>query len=198
MTLNPFSILTSKIYGAIAIVALAGMAAQTVRIEGLGPIDGFKDRIAELVEDVAEVTAQRDAEAQAHRLTKQTYRQAQVEAAALERQRIARVMAQQKEATDAILESHARDLGALRARADGLRRQLAQGGSAAPGPGGGGEMPGLAGGAGGAADTARYPRLPRSDAEQLARDVIATEQALQLEALIAWTRAQSAIDPNTN
>ena len=39
------------------------MATQTVRIEGLGPIDGFKDRITELVEDVTTVTAQRDAEA---------------------------------------------------------------------------------------------------------------------------------------
>lgn len=47
MPFNPFSALTSKIFGAIAVAALAFATLQTVRIEGFLFIHGYKERLAE-------------------------------------------------------------------------------------------------------------------------------------------------------
>lgn len=44
--INPFSALTSKIYGGIAIAALTFGAIQTVRIDGMFFIDGYVDKLA--------------------------------------------------------------------------------------------------------------------------------------------------------
>lgn len=192
---DPFSVLAAKIYGAVAAAALIGCAVQTVRIDGIGPIGGLKDRVAGLVKDVSTATARRDAETRAHEATKTTYRAAQQEAAALERERLALVKAQQKDTSNAIAEAHRRDLAALRARAERLRREI----EAGAGPAGSGRtsaVPGVSAAAGRAAAEAGNPRLPRPAGDQLTRDLIATEQALQLEALIAWVQAQAAIDPN--
>jgi hypothetical protein len=51
-------------------------------------------------------------------------------------------------------------------------------------------MPGLPASAGGAAEAAGEDRLPPGDA------LVATEQAIQLDELIRWVRAQAAVDPN--
>jgi hypothetical protein len=80
-------------------------------------------------------------------------------------------------------------LADARARADRLRRETA----AAPGdPGGrtGSPMSGLPASASGADQAASKDRLPQSD------QLIATEQAIELDELIKWAIRQHAIDPN--
>jgi hypothetical protein len=52
-------------------------------------------------------------------------------------------------------------------------------------------MPGLSAGSGGPAQTAGQDGLSRSDA------LTATEQAIQLDELIKWVRAQAEVNPNT-
>ena len=78
-------------------------------------------------------------------------------------------------------------LAAARLAADRLRRN-AGGAAADPGGRGAAHMPGLSAPARGASEAAGEDRL----SERL----IATEQAIQLDELIRWVRAQSAIDPN--
>lgn len=195
MSWNPLSALMAKIYAVIAITALLALAWQTVRIDGLGPIDGLKDVVAELTEDLKTVTGQRDAEIRAHETTKTNYRTAQREAAALERERLAAVRAQQKEVSDAIAQDYQRRLAAVRARADELRRQAATGAGAA-GAGGAGAVPGVSAAGGRAAQAPGDPRLPLATLDQLERDLVASEQAEQLDALIDFAIAQAAIDPN--
>jgi hypothetical protein len=51
-------------------------------------------------------------------------------------------------------------------------------------------MPRLSAPTGGAAQDAGHDRLPHSDA------LTATEQAIQLDELINWVKAQANIDPN--
>jgi hypothetical protein len=51
-------------------------------------------------------------------------------------------------------------------------------------------MPGLPAPAGGSAQGAGEDRLPHSDA------LTATEQAIQLDELIKWVKAQAAVDPS--
>ena len=47
MPFNPFSALASRIYGAIALAALAFAAVQTVRINGFLWIDGLEQQLAD-------------------------------------------------------------------------------------------------------------------------------------------------------
>jgi hypothetical protein len=64
--LNPFSALTSKIYGAIAIAALTFAGVQTVRIEGFWFIDGYADKLANANATIAQMEqASEDAKAAA-------------------------------------------------------------------------------------------------------------------------------------
>ena len=51
-------------------------------------------------------------------------------------------------------------------------------------------MPGLSAAAGQSHQAAGQDRLPEPDA------LIATEQAIQLDELVKWVKAQAAIDPN--
>jgi len=51
---NPFSALTSKIFGGIAIAAISFATIQTVRIEGFWFIDGFKQDLKEKDREIAE------------------------------------------------------------------------------------------------------------------------------------------------
>lgn len=61
---NPFSALTSKIYGVIAIAALTFGAIQTVRIDGLLFIDGYVDKLADARATIAQMEqASKDATA---------------------------------------------------------------------------------------------------------------------------------------
>jgi hypothetical protein len=76
------------------------------------------------------------------------------------------------------------------ARAAAQRLQLDAQASAGPGAGRNAPMPRLSAAAGGAHEAAREDRLPQDDR------LTATEQAVQLDALIKWVRAQAAVAPN--
>ena len=142
---------------------------------------------------------ERNAERTAHQKTKTDYREAQAEAARQEQKRIERVKAEQQEITDAVEADYRRQLAGLHARAERLREELRAGAGAA-GAGGSGEMPGHSTATGRTAEAAGdrgfSAAFDRGAAEQLERDVIATGQAIQLNALIDWLLAQAAIDPN--
>jgi hypothetical protein len=73
------------------------------------------------------------------------------------------------------------------ARADARRLRLQPRAAAHPGAGRDASMPGVPATPGGAAQAAEQDELPRSDA------LTATEQAIQLDELIKWVRAQAAV-----
>jgi len=184
---------------AAAFIAVAGLAGvQTVRLYGfhLWPIS-----ITGWIATAKAREAERDAERREHQQTKTDYRGAQVEAARLEQTRLDRVKAEQQEITDAVEADYRRQLAGLHARAERLREELRTRAGAA-GAGRGIEMPGLPAAGSGSAEAAGDPGFPaafdRDPAEQLERDVIATEQAIQLNALIDWLLKQHAIDPNAD
>lgn len=62
---NPLSALACKIYGGVAIAALTFGAVQTVRIEGFLFLDGFKDRIEDLEQDLKDAEKASDGNRQA-------------------------------------------------------------------------------------------------------------------------------------
>ena len=76
------------------------------------------------------------------------------------------------------------------ARADVERLRLHDQGAADSGARGNPPVPGLPAAAGKSAESAGQDRLPPTDA------LTATEQAIQLDELIKWIRAQAAVDTN--
>jgi hypothetical protein len=152
-------------------------------------------------DDALALAAERKIEAfnerQAHRQTKMDYRAAQAEAATLEAARLARVTAEQQEISDDVVQAYRARLADARLRAGGLRRSAdTPARERAAGATGGEPVPG-AGDAAGRADQATGDRgLPAGDADDLDWRLTATEQAIQLDALIDWVLRQGAIDPN--
>ena len=189
---------------ALFLLVLAGLAVQTVRLEGLKvwPIS-----ITGWIQTAKAREGERDAERTAHAKTKADYRDAQVEAERQETARIERVRTQQKEITDAIESDYLARVADLGARADRLRAQLRPRTDIVGAPPGEQSAP-LRDSAGRTDEAAGDSRLPagrgepvasqfgRTPEEQLERDIVATQQALQLDALIDWIRRQTAIDPN--
>lgn len=181
-------------------------AIQTVRIEGAlcrpaagkaGEsevaaclVDGFKQDVAHLDQTIAERTGERDAERAAHNATRTSYRLAQQEALRREQEREARVAAQQQEINDEITRDYGRRLAAARAAAERVRRETVRTSKHSAGASGSEPVPGLSPAAGRADDAAGHSGL--SVDERL----VATEQAIQLDALISWVERQSAVDPN--
>ncbi|QPL39369.1 hypothetical protein IT881_15120 [Erythrobacter sp. A30-3] len=149
---------------------------------------------------VADRTAERDDERTAHQQTKADYREAQVEAERQETARLTRVRQEQQEITDAVEADYRRQLAGLHARAEQLRGQILRAGAGSAGAGQSGAMPGFSDASSGPAEAAGNDGLPaafdRSAAGQLERDIVATEQAIQLNSLIDWILKQGAIDPN--
>jgi len=194
--------LRAALFGLVLFAAIAAAVVQTVRLEGLHvwPIS-----ITGWIKTAGEFEGQRDAERSAHRKTKDDYRAAQAEAARREAARLEHVRAQQEDITDAIEHDYRARLADLGARAERLRQELRARAEPA-GAGRGVEGAALRDAAGGAGEAAGDHRLPaarertgafeRTEEEQLERDIIATRQALQLDALISWVIEQSAIDPN--
>ena len=99
-----------------------------------------------------------------------------------------RVIAEQRTITERTSHDFEARLTAVRAHADRLR--LDAEGPADPGAGRNAAVPGLPAAPGNLAQGAREDRLPATDA------LTATEQAIQLDELIKWVRAQAAVDTN--
>lgn len=119
------------------------------------------------------------------------YRAAAQAARAADKATAERVEAEQRAINERTSNDYEARIADARALAQRLRNQAA---AAAADPGGGGAaaMPGIPAAAGGLAQGTGEDRLSQADA------VTATEQAIQLDELIKWIRAQSAIDPNTH
>jgi hypothetical protein len=117
------------------------------------------------------------------------YRAAAQQAAAADKANATRVAAEQAAINERTSNDYQARLAAARSLAQRLR---AQGASAATDSGGraAAAMPGLPAPAGGSAQGAGEDRLPHSDA------LTATEQAIQLDELIKWVKAQAAVDPS--
>jgi hypothetical protein len=148
-------------------------------------VDRLTDRL-----DAAQIAL--GAERASHEATKTGYAAAQEQAAQAETARLERIASQQKEITDDIVQDYRSRLAANRARYERLRER-ARTDRAAPGAPAGEPVPGLPAAPGRAAE-GPGDRLPAED--DLAWRLTASEQALQLEALIAWAKRQAAIDPN--
>lgn len=192
----------------LGLVALFA-AIQTVRIEGVwcsdaGPEEkprcimrGFRQEVQVYRITLSEVAASRDAEIAKHKATKQAYIEAQEEAARLEAERLARVVARQERINDEVKADFQQRIAALRARADSLRAQIAAAaaGSGAAGASGDVAVPGTSDSASGAHAAPDCQRFPAQDAlTDLECRRIATEQATQLEALIGWVSRQMQVE----
>jgi hypothetical protein len=126
------------------------------------------------------------AEVAAHAATVTNYRAAADAARAADRANAARVAAHQNAINERTAHDFDTRLAAARAEFDRLRREGA--GAADPGTRGSAELPGLSTAAAGAGQAARQDRLPPPDA------LIATEQAIQLDELVKWVKAQHSVD----
>ena len=117
------------------------------------------------------------------------YRAAADSARAADQANLARVADEQRAINERTSNDYEARLAAARSLARRLRGQSA---SAATDPGRGGTaaVPGLPSPAGRIAEAARENGLPADDA------LTATEQAIQLDELIKWSRRQAAVDPN--
>jgi hypothetical protein len=182
--LNPFSILTSKIFLGTTVLFALGFAVQTGRIELY-----FKPEIKTIRIDLEKAQARTMAEIATHKATKEAYRRAQAEAALAEAQRIARVVTEQEEITDAVTAEYGARLADARARYERLRRQ-AGGAGAGPAGAGSGEPVSAAGDPASGADGEAGDHGLSLDERW-----VATQQAIQLDALISWVEQQSVVDP---
>jgi hypothetical protein len=119
------------------------------------------------------------------------YRAAAAQAQASDKANAERVAAEQQAINERTSNDYEARLAAARSLAQRLRGQSA-GAAADPRNGGGAAMPGLPAAAGGPAQTAGQDGLPDSDRE------LATDQAIQLDELIKWVRAQAAVVPSAS
>ena len=120
--------------------------------------------------------------------TEANYRAAADQARAADRTAAERTRAAQTGINERTI--HDYQAGVADARAHAERLRIGAQGAADPRAGGGAPMPGLSAPPAGAAQATGQDRLPEADA------LTATEQAIQLDELIKWVRAQAAVDPN--
>ena len=116
------------------------------------------------------------------------YRAAAEQARAADKVNADRVAAEQRAINERTAYDYQARLAAARAAAQRLR--LAAKASTDPGAGGIASVPGLSAPARGVAEAPGQDRLPQPDA------LTATEQAIQLDELIKWVRAQAGVEPN--
>lgn len=115
------------------------------------------------------------------------YRTAAEAARAADAANLERVQQQQRAINERTAYAFEARLAAARAVAQRLRGASAAA-AADPGAGGAASMPRLPASPGGAAQAAGENGLPATD------QLIATEQAIQLDELVKWVRAQAAVD----
>ena len=114
------------------------------------------------------------------------YRAAAEQARAADRAAAERVASEQSAINERTADDFEARLAAARAAADRLRREAGTAG-ANPRGGGAAPVPGLSTAAGQPPQAAGEDGFPDA--------LIATEQAIQLDELIKWVRAQAAVDP---
>ncbi|MDQ3471078.1 MAG: hypothetical protein M3428_01640 [Pseudomonadota bacterium] len=131
------------------------------------------------------------AEKAAHLATVAGYRAAAAQAREADAANTTRVRHEQARINERISDDFETRIAAARARSNQLRHEAA---SAAADPGNrrAAPVPSLPAAAGGAAETPGQNGLPPSD------QLIATEQAIQLDELIKWVRSQAAVQPSAS
>lgn len=194
--------------GALALMTVFA-TVQTIRIEGVWCSDvdpgekpacimrGFKKEIQVIEIDLIAATARAEAEAAKHKATKQAYRDAQEEAARMEADRLARVVAEQQEITSEVEADYRQRIAALRTRAERLRTQAeAARGSGAAGSPGDVQLPEAGDPTSGTDAAPRCDRIPAPDPlTDIRCREIAEQQATQLDALISWVERQFRVEP---
>ena len=125
----------------------------------------------------------------AHNATVANYRAAAERARREDAENLARVKAEQGAINERTLDDYENRIAAARAHAERLRSH-AQSASAHSGSGGAAPVPRLPAAAEGTAQAAGQDGLSYSDR------LIATEQAIQLDELIRWVRAQGSVAPD--
>jgi hypothetical protein len=116
-------------------------------------------------------------------------RAAAAQAEAADKANADRVAAESRNINERTANEFESRLSAARAELERMRVNDDQA-AADPGPRGSPSLPSLSAPARGAAQAAGEDRLPSPDA------LTATEQAIQLDELIKWVKAQAAVDPN--
>jgi hypothetical protein len=114
------------------------------------------------------------------------YRAAAEAAGAADRAAVERAQAEQRAINERTAHDYEKRLAAARLSAERLRGE-ARGSAADPGPRRAAAVPRLPVAAGRAAEGSGQDRLPRSER------LIATEQAIQLDELIKWVKAQATV-----
>ena len=136
---------------------------------------------------LADVKLDRENERIAHRITVANYRIAAAQATLADAQNVLRVKREQDAITERISSDYETRIADARARADALRMRLSTAGTnprsadAAPVP----AVPDAAG---------QPDAAPGEDRFSVGDRLIATEQAIRLDALQAWVREQVAVD----
>jgi len=123
--------------------------------------------------------------------TVSNYRAAADAARAADQANLTRVATEQRAVNERTSNEFEARLAAARTLARRLRVEAASA-AANPGFGGAASVPGLSAPARGVAQTPGEAKLPPDDA------LTATEQAIQLDELIKWVRAQAAVDSNAS
>jgi hypothetical protein len=123
----------------------------------------------------------------AHAATVANYRAAAEQARLEDAANLARMRADQAAISERTANDFETRIDSARAVARRLREQAAAA-AAHPGAGRGASVPGVSTPAGGTAQAAGEDGLPQSDR------LVATEQAIQLDELIKWVRAQAGVD----
>lgn len=182
MSFNPFTAIGAKILAGLLIAALIFAGVQSWRATSLS------DQL-----DQARIAL--GAERASHEITKRDYAEAQAYAQGMEAARIAAVATAQQEISHDLKRDYRDRLARLRADYQRLRREADADRTAARAAA---DQPvsGLSAAPGRAAEAAadRFPA--RQSEDDLAWRLKASEQALQLDALIDWVERQAAIDPN--
>ena len=127
----------------------------------------------------------------AHAATVANYRAAAEQARREDAENLARVKAEQAQINERTANDFESRIAAVRASAQRLREQ-AGAAAADPGSGGAAPVPDVSTASGGADQATGENGLPRSDR------LIATEQAIQLDELIKWVRAQAQVEPGAS
>lgn len=174
-------LLLSNLWRTATLTLLGVVLALLIQIHGLPVIGGG------LLAKLSHMTELRRIEADNHRKTKAYFAQAVADALRNEKLRLARVRAEQERINASAEKDYSSRLAALRARYDQLRRK---GGKAAGSQGGTEPVPGLPTPAFGADAAAG------EDGLSLAERYACSASAIQLDELISWVEAQTAVDPN--
>lgn len=159
--------------------------ATLLRIWWIIPIAALAFGLVQTRERLADEKLTSSAERSAHQKTISNFETASEQARRRDAENALRVHEEQDAITKEIVDDYEAELGRARARVEQLRANATD--RTVAGSGNAPIVPGIPNATEDAAEAANQNRLPVADA------LIATEQALQLDALIRWVEAQAGV-----